>query len=113
MTDNETYVECLLTLSTPHAKAHQLVWCAIKALALIPLEGRRESEWMQDVHGVFLAVPVSQRSHLFWLLDNGATTYGADCDVNGERVEWHWRLRRTRNDTMMGAALFSVLQGAA
>jgi hypothetical protein len=113
MIDATTYAECIIALSTPWAPAHQLAFQAIQAIALIPLEGREESEWMEDVRGVFLAVYPHSRQRLFALLDEGATTYGATCDVNGEPVEWHWRLRRTRNHPVAGPALFKIVLGAA
>jgi len=93
--------------------AEQLADTAIEVLAHVSTD-RPMASWATDVLAVLMAVPLRHRSALFWLLDGGTGQcgpgwYGYTREVRGKEVEWHWKLRRLRNDPAWGPRLFKLL----
>jgi|TARA_R110000824_G_scaffold151130_5_gene322049 hypothetical protein len=68
-----------------------------------------EPTWMQEVIELLEVVPRPLRKRVFWALDNSPGSWSCTA---GTRVEWHWKLRRTRNHTTEGTRLFAVIDGA-
>jgi|10_taG_2_1085330.scaffolds.fasta_scaffold06255_5 hypothetical protein len=81
---------------------HMLVDCLI----LLDTD-QPESEWKREVVELFECLPVRLRSSTFRLLDEGP---GAFRNYTTGPA-WHWKLRRTRNDSTYGKRLFEVLAG--
>ena len=108
-----SYASALHMIATVGAMCpttEQLVDMAIIGLAHINTE---REDWESDVINLFGAVPAKHRTALFRLLDGGRDcgpqVYGYTREVRGKDVEWHYKLRRVRNDVFMGKRLFAVL----
>lgn len=114
----DTLVECMeQMLLGGHLvpTADQLAGLGQQWLALVPTAGRELDGWAQDVLALFVAAPARHRKRLFWILDGDGPGTGPVClgytvTVRGQPMEWHWKLRRVRNDQLWGKRLFDVLE---
>jgi hypothetical protein len=65
-----------------------------------------EKIWMNQVLSIFQEMDPSQARDVFWYLDENPSEYIAT--VQDRAVEWHWKLRRTRNNREFGSRLFDI-----
>lgn len=76
-----------------------LQWALVEALAEMPYE--TDTQLFAEVSSLFAGVP----RRVFRFLDEKPGTFGYD--ICGK--EWHWKLRRTRNNPT--SSLWTVLGG--
>tara|TARA_Y100000310_G_scaffold322757_1_gene382191 strand:+ start:77 stop:448 length:372 start_codon:yes stop_codon:yes gene_type:complete len=114
--DVHSYADALVVLAQDGllwSTALEHVEVVVQGLAHLQTEGRADAAWMADVVALLGAVQPALRNPLFWMLDEHPRRWGWTrlCQRTGQELEWHWKLRRTRNDPTWGHQLFNVLGG--
>jgi len=87
-------------------------FACVEWLAHIDASGNLDT-WAPKVLSMFAGWSLSAAYvyRLFRELDGGVDRYGHLCWISEtEQREWHWKLRRVRNDPTWGLRLFEVLR---